>query len=434
MESINHGEDSIAKLLNEYTMPVTPKHTLPLRHVTITGRVSDQQNEILPHMYSDADTDIVTHPRDLSKSWQAGSRRIFGHVRDMKQWLEANVGAYTKTHQHWQQEVMPRRILYAYGTRGNGRLTYLADFCCLNRINLLFVRHSTHPKDMFFNVYEQAKKMEPCIVYINNATRVFSDANHTKEFLAAYSSMLTSSAMNVWTVLSGSYPPKMLLVHSKHSAHPIYNLIEHNGDVVHVPCISDIDEAARVAVEFLRELTNDTHYASTSDSSWAALISHMARAFIFHTMYEIRVFLRDIIAKHNVQCALGKMTIHSPQASVFSAALDKLPSSETGGQHYRKLFSRDVYADHNDQMTEWRSYTNLTTPVQYDYTPSMDNYSISSPSRDYDPSEVRPSSAAYSYEPAEMRQPKRARSYESELSRKPLPTKRSAVSFFRKNY
>lgn len=429
-----NGED-IDKLLSDYVTPATPKHAAPLRHVTITGRVSDQQNDMSPHMYSDSVSDTVTHPRDLSKSWQAGSRRTFSHVRDMQRWLDSNVGAYTKTHQHWQEEVMPRRILYAYGTRGNGRLTCLADFCCRNRINLLFVRHSTHPKDMFFNVYEQAKKMQPCIVYINNATRVFSDAGHTKEFVAAYSSVLTSSAMNIWTVLSGSYPPKMLLLHSKHSAHPIYTLIEHSGDIVHVPCISDIDEAARVAVEFLRELTADREYA-TGDAAWSTLINHMARAFLFHTMYEIRIFLRDIIAKHNMQCALTRSTIRSPPMSIFDAALQRLPLVDSCNQQYRKLYSRDVYADHNDQLTSWRSYVDLTAPVQYEYTPSVEQFyepaSISSPSREYDPAEVIPRSAP---ERPAKRQREHSRTYTSELSRKPLPSpKRSAVSFFRSNY
>lgn len=374
------------------------------------------------HSYSDSATDLVTHPRDLSKSWQAGSRRTYSHVSELKRWLDGNIAAFTETHKFWQTEVTPRRLLYAYGTRGNGRLTYIADFCCRHRINLLFVRHSMHPKDMFFNVYEQAKKMEPCIVYINNATRVFSDSAYTNEFLAAYASTLTSSAANVWTVLSGSYPPKMLLVHSKRGAHPIYSILEHSGDVVHVPCISDIDEAGRVAVDFLRELTNDADYAA-SDTR-LPLISHMARAFLFHTMSEIRIFLRNIIARYNAQCALTRTMIKSPPLSIFDTALESLPNSESGGQHYRKLFSRDAYTDYAEQRTAWQSYSNLIAPVQeYCYEPS----SISSPTREYDPTEVTPRSAP------QTRPAKRV--HAEEYSTKPLPEpKRSAVSFFRSNY
>jgi hypothetical protein len=314
----------------------------------------------------------------------------------------------------------------------------MADFCCYNRINLLFVRHTAHPKDLFFQVYEQAKKMEPCVVYISNATRLFNDSMYTKEFIAAYTSVITSATMNVWTVLSGSYPPKMLLLHSKHSAHPVYNLLEQNGDVVHVPCVNDIEEASRVAVEFLRELTEDRDYIPSDYRSHFALlelINHMARAFLFHTMSEIRAFLRDIISKHNIECVLSKSRIRTPPHSIFTAALARLPTAESCGQHYRKLYTRDVYAEHNDQTIAWSAFMELTAPpIECNYTPSIDSdyvpASISSPSREYDPTEVLPRSAPVHRPAKRERDP--ARTYQSH---KPLPApKRSALSYFRSRY
>ncbi|MFY7869828.1 MAG: hypothetical protein ACOVQN_10020, partial [Exiguobacterium sp.] len=136
-----------------------------------------------------------------------------------------------------------------------------------------------------------------------------------------------SSAMNIWVVLAGSFSPKKLVLHGQQSSHPIYKMIERRGGVVHVPCISDVKKSARVAIDFLRELTQNSESIPRDyhRTSWEPVIDHMARAFLFHTMQEIRDYMSRIISNYNIDCARGKGPFCTPPPSVFLSALDQLP-------------------------------------------------------------------------------------------------------------
>ena len=398
-----HTEDSVlSKTIDDFVIPVTPIHGAPVRRLTISGRVNENPDDMVVQMYAEKRTEdrLATHPRDLAITWTPGSKKYFIQLRAMRNWLDANVRSYLNTSRFWQTEIFPQRILYAYGLRGNGRLTYLTDFCCDQGVNLLFVRHSFHSKDMFFSMFEKAKQMEPCVIYVNSATSIFANPAYTSEFMAAYSSVVTSSAMNIWIVLAGSFSPKKLVLHGQQSSHPIYKIIERRGTVIHVPCISDVQKSTRVAVDFLRELLQNPESLSRDyhRTSWEPVIDNMARAFLFHTMQEIRDYISHIICRYNIECARGKGPFCTPPPSVFINALEQLPTTESSGQHYRKLFTRLAYEEHVAQTKNWDSFTLMTgPPPTYTYTPSIVSdfsapslYSLGSPSRDYDPTTVVP--------------------------------------------
>lgn len=369
------------KLLREFVDPPTP---IPgTRRVTFAGRVTDTPDDTLSFMYAEDRDGTVVHPRDGVQRWTAGERRIYSHLHKMQQWLHANVAAYMRTADHWQPEVYPRRLLYAHGMRGSGRLMLLADFCCKHGVNLLVVRRSTHTKDMFFDIYKKAVQMRPCVVYINSATTIFNTPAYTTEFIEAHSRHVDSLALNVWTVLTGSFAPKSLLC-GRHSAHPIYTLLlESSGDIVNVPCVATLEDATAMAVEFVRDVARNPDivprdYRSTA---WVGVIDHMARAFLFYTPQEARRFVRDVFAKHNEGCAVQGVPICEPPAAVFSVRLQQLPRIESGGQVHYKLNSRNSYDDYLRQLETWGSYAELVgdrPPVQYTYTPSVEQ-------RDYEP-------------------------------------------------
>lgn len=377
------------KLLDDLVEQVAPP-----RCVTFTGRISDTPDDMTALMFHNTTDAQVVHPRDGVQKWTAGERRIYSHLSSMKQWLDANVKAYMRTSTYWQPEIYPRRILYAYGMRGSGRLTLLTDFCAQNRVNLLVAWISVHTKDMLFSVYEKAATMTPCIVYINNATSIFSTPAYTNELIAAHTKCIDSLATNVWTVLAGSFAPKQLRI-SQQGPHPIHAmLLEPYGDTVHVPCISDLGEASQIAVEFVRDIAQSSDiiprdYARTS---WGSVVDHLARAFIFHTMQEMRRFVRGVFARHNTRCAINDEPISLPTSSTFNEALQQLVRTETCGQLHYKLFERNSYQAHARQLEAWCAYTNpgepeptlqsTNTPAPtYEYVPSA-LMSIASPARE----------------------------------------------------
>lgn len=417
-----------AKLLHDFIEPATP--TPVSRRVTFTGRVTDVPDDTATFMYRETEDTWVVHPRDGVQRWKAGERRIYSHLRDMQQWLEVNIAAYMNTAQHWQPEVYPRRFLYAHGMRGSGRLTLLADFCCKHRINLLVVRRNENTKDALFAVYEKAAQMEPCVVYINNATSILGSSTFTNELIAAYAKGVYALSMNVWTVLAGSFAPKSLLVHTQQSAHPIFSkLLEPSGDIVHVPCVSDIDETSRMAIDFLREVAQDDTIVPSDyrHTPWSGVVDHMARAFIFHTGQEMRRFIRDIFSRHNSRCASSGESISLPSPGVFDAVLRRLVRVESCGQIHYKLFSRNSYQDHARQLEGWQAYLAIAGTeeppalFQYTYTPSID--------REYEPvsvsSPARPAESLLPQCAPTKRTTKRAREATrppDTISEKPLPT------------
>ncbi len=387
-----------AQLLDKFVDPPTP---MPgTRRVTFTGRVTDAPDDTMSYMYAETRDGSVVHPRDGVQRWTAGERRIYAHLHKMQEWLHANVAAYLRTADNWQPEVFPRRLLYAHGMRGSGRLMLLADFCCQHGVNLLVVRRSTHTKDMFFDVYKKAVAMAPCVVYINSATTVFNNPAYTTEFIEAHSRHITSLALNVWTVLTGSFAPKQLLC-GRHGAHPIYSLLlETGGDIVNVPCIAALEDATSMAIEFIRDIACNADivprdYRSTA---WAGVVDHLARAFLFYTPQEARRFVRDVFARHNESCAMQRLPMCEPSAAVFSARLQQLPRVESGGQNHYKMNSRNSYEDYLRHLETWASYAELVgekPALQYSYTPSVERQQlrdsdlvcISSPTRSDAPKE-----------------------------------------------
>lgn len=448
MQPITASDHALSKALDEFVIPATPIHSAPVRRLTISGRVTENPDDTVVQMYAEKRSEerMVTHPRDLAKSWKPGTKKYYVQLRTMRNWLDANVRAYLNTSRFWQAEIFPQRLLYAYGLRGNGRLTCLTDFCCEQGINLLFVRHSFHPKDMFFSIFEKAKQMEPCIIYVNSATSIFSNPSYTSEFMAAYSSVIVSSAMNIWVVLAGSFSPKKLVLHGQHSSHPIYKMIERRGSVVHVPCINDVKKSARVAIDFLRELTQHSESIPRDyrRTPWEPVVDHMARAFLFHTMQEIRDYMSHIISNYNIECARGRGPFCMPPPSVFITALDRLPTTETSGQYHRKLFTRLAYEEHLAQTKVWDAFVLMTgaSPCTYTYTPSCDIdhdktslYSLGSPSRDYEPLPIIPLSAPAHRTSKRQREGPRHQEIQSDkpLSMPPAPKRhtRNPSAFFR---
>lgn len=391
-------------MIDDFLKTSTPSVTH--KRITISGRLSDPTGDIVIQRYSDHTTDI-THPRNTANTWKVGSRRLFNHTKTMRTWLDKHIRLYMTTRLEWQSEVFPQRTLYCYGTRGNGRAMCVTNFCAENKINLLFVKHNTHTKDVFFSVFEKAKAIQPCIVYFNNATTIFSNAEYTKELMSAYSNIIDSAALDIWLVFAGSYPPDRLIAHNRHTAHRAYKLFEQQGEIVHVPCISTLKDAEYVAIEFLRELSQNSNYPPTRGMSlaWQSVLEKLAGAFIFNTMYEIRSFLHNVFRDHNINTAATARgdRCWEPHETSFVSDLVKFPVIESNGQNYRRLCrTRDSYADHKTQNQSWSEYAAVmnididsTPPApEYSYVPSMLNNSsnstyeinsISSPSRDYVP-------------------------------------------------
>lgn len=436
-----------SKLLHEFVEPMTPLSGT--RCVRFTGKVTTAPDDTTSCNFHETSDGQVVHPRDGVQRWTAGGRRIYSHVQHMHRWLDVNVGSYLRTQAHWQSEVYPRRFLYAYGMRGSGRLTLLADYCCRNRVNLLVAWISQHSKDMLFSIYEKAASMEPCVLYINNATSIFSTPAHTNELIAAHSKCIDSLATNVWTVLAGSFAPKMLKVYQQ-GPHPIYTmLIEPYGDVVYVPCVSNISEAAHVAVDFIREITQyeDIVPRDYVHTTWGPVIDHMARAFLFHTMQEMRRFVRNIVAEHNSECAYKGEAIHMPSAKTFSDALQKVVRVENGGQYHFKLFTRNSYQAHAHQLEAWHAFANpgqQETPLlQLDSSQRVDLYpsagrdyvpaSISSPVRDPSPALPMLPQCAPTHRTTKRQRDATTSTHHAPLSTKslpPPPAPSSVLDFF----
>lgn len=406
-------------MIDEFLKTSTPSVTH--RRVTISGRLSDPTGDIVTQKYAEQTMD-ATHPRNSANTWKAGTRQMFNHTKSMRTWLDKHIRMYMATRLHWQGEIFPQRALYCYGTRGNGRAMCVTNFCATNKINLLFVKHNTHTKDVFFSVFEKAKSMQPCIVYFNNATTIFSNPEYTKELMSAYSNIIDSSALDVWSVFAGSFPPDRLLAHSRHSAHRAYKLFEQQGDIVHVPCISTLREAEQVTIEFLHELSQNADFPPSRGmtSAWHSIIDKLSSAFLFNTMYEIRNFLHNVFRDHNINTAgsLSADRCWEPHETSFISDLAKFPVVQSSSQSYRRLCrTRDSYAEHTAQNKTWSEYAAIinvsveectSPPPAYSYVPSMlnssnnstyDLASISSPTREYVPVHSAPPVREYVPEP-----------------------------------